>query len=167
MSDIRLETERLTLVPFTSSDAQLLLAGIRRPDWSTGYPTEGDLVIARMIAKNPASFVSTNRFGPYTVIERTRRLWIGGVGFMGPPDRDGAVELGYGIASEWWNRGMATEAVCGLLELAWSQPSVSRVFARTEPSNMASARVVEKAGMFFVGMENELRHYAVVRQHDT
>ena len=119
-----------------------------------------------MVAKNPANFSPTNRFGPYKLIERASGLLIGGVGFMGPPSPDGAVELGYGIAPEWRNRGVATEAVRGLLELAWSQPSVERVFATTDPSNPASARVLEKAAMSFVRMEGELRYYEVTRQPD-
>ena len=153
MKEIRLETERLLLMPFTGADAHRLLSGIRQRDWSAGYPTDGDLEIVRMVAKNPANFSPTNRFGPYKLIERASGLLIGGVGFMGPPGPDGAVELGHGIAPEWRNRGVATEAVRGLLELAWSQPSVARVFATTDPSNAASARVLEKAAMSFVRME--------------
>jgi RimJ/RimL family protein N-acetyltransferase len=115
-----------------------------------------------MVAKNPTRFSSDNRFGPYTIIDRASGLVIGGAGFIGPPAEDGTVEIGYGIAAEWRNRGIATEAVHGLLQFAWSQPGVERVFATTDPSNASSARVLEKAGMSFVRMQGTLKYYEIV-----
>lgn len=163
MSHGEIGTQRLVLVPFTSADAQHLLSGIRQPNWSDGYPTEGDLEIARMVAKAPTSLSSANRFGPYKIIVRTSGLVIGGAGFMGPPGKDSAVEIGYGVAAEWRNRGIATEAVRGLIEFVWSQSAVQRVFATTDESNAASARVLEKAGMSYVWMQAGLKYYEVTR----
>jgi RimJ/RimL family protein N-acetyltransferase len=166
MRNSEIETQRLVLVPLTSVDAQGLLSGVRQPNWSAGYPTEGDLEIAQMVAKAPSTFVAANRFGPYIIIDRASCLLIGGAGFIGPPGEDGAVEIGYGVAAEWRNRGIATEAVRGLLQFAWSQPEVGRVFATTDPSNAPSARVLEKAGVSFVRMQSGLKYYEITRAQD-
>ena len=40
---------------------------------------------------------------------------VGNGGFKGPPDASGAVEIGYEIATEYWKRGLATEAVRGMI----------------------------------------------------
>ena len=154
-----LETRRLLLVPFSRSDADAVLAGVRQSNWSAGYPTEGDVEIARMVAKSPDDSNRPDSFGTFKVVERESGLVIGGAGFLGPPDTAGAVEIGYGLAPEWRSRGLATEAVLGLLAFAWSQPSVRRVFATTDLSNKASARVLEKAGMSRVRMDKDLMYY--------
>jgi len=47
-----IRTARLNLVPVEPSDAHAALSGDRRADWVSDYPTEGDLVIASLIANN-------------------------------------------------------------------------------------------------------------------
>ena len=165
MAGLELTTKRLVLVPFLHGDAVAVLSGARQSDWSAGYPTEGDLEIARMVATRQGEVDSPEEFGPYKVCERQSGLVIGGAGFLGAPGERGAVEIGYGIAPEWRNRGVATEAVGRLLAFAWSHPTVQRVVASAHPSNTASVRVLEKAGMSHLRTENELAHYEVTRPH--
>lgn len=163
MARSHLETRRLLLVPVTRSDADAVLSGVRQSNWSEGYPTEGDVEIAQMMAKAAADSTRFDLFGPFNVVERESGMVIGGAGFLGPPDDQGAVEIGYGLAPERRNRGLATEAVFGLLAFAWSEPSVQRVFATTDPANIASARVLEKAGLSRVRITNELVYYESAR----
>ena len=62
--------------------------------------------------------------------------------------RDGAhrIEVGYAVARPMWGRGYATEAVRVVLALALLAPSIHRVWACVDLANVASARVLEKAG---------------------
>jgi ribosomal-protein-alanine N-acetyltransferase len=57
------------------------------------------------------------------------------------------VELGYVLAREWWGRGLMTEAARAAIEWALADPAIFRVWAVTDVDNVASARVLEKAGM--------------------
>ncbi|MBI1847928.1 MAG: GNAT family N-acetyltransferase [Candidatus Rokubacteria bacterium] len=57
------------------------------------------------------------------------------------------VELGYAIARPHWGRGYATEAARRIVEWALADPAISRVWAYCHVDNVASARVLEKAGM--------------------
>lgn len=75
---------------------------------------------------------------------------VGNGGFVGEPDEDGTVEIGYEIASEYWNRGFATEAVRGFLDHAFSQPNVQKVIAHTLGSKNASNSVLQKVGMTYI-----------------
>ena len=59
------------------------------------------------------------------------RTLVGWGGFKGPPDADGAVEIGYAVAPAWEGRGVATAAVAELLREAWAAPGVRRVLAHT------------------------------------
>ena len=47
----------------------------------------------------------------WEMILKSENLIIGGVCFKGPPDENGAVEIGYGIEVEFWNHGYTTEAL--------------------------------------------------------
>jgi RimJ/RimL family protein N-acetyltransferase len=56
-------------------------------------------------------------------------------------------ELGYVLAREWWGRGLMTEAARAAIGWALAEPAIFRVWAVTDVDNLASARVLEKAGM--------------------
>ena len=64
--------------------------------------------------------------------------------------------VGWRSAREHWGRGIATEAVRVLLEHAFDDLGLERLFAHHFPWNPASGRVLEKAG---------LRREGVLRGH--
>jgi len=55
--------------------------------------------------------------------------------------------LGYGIGRAWWGRGLATEAARAALDYAFLDLGVAKVWARADPRNVASVRILEKLGM--------------------
>jgi len=75
---------------------------------------------------------------------------VGSGGFKGGPDPDGFVEIGYEIASEYWNRGFGTEAARGMVDMAFSRAEVRAVRAHTLAEKNASNRILQKLGMQFV-----------------
>lgn len=79
---------------------------------------------------------------------------IGELCFKGVTEK-GAAEIGYGVAEDYQGRGYATEAVSALTDWALSQPSVTCVVAETEASNIASQRVLGKAGFVPTGEVGE------------
>jgi RimJ/RimL family protein N-acetyltransferase len=56
-------------------------------------------------------------------------------------------ELGFVLARRYWGRGYMTEAVTAVIEWAQRRGGVYRVWAVCDIDNIASARVMEKAGM--------------------
>jgi ribosomal-protein-alanine N-acetyltransferase len=68
------------------------------------------------------------------------------------------LELGYVLARVHWNRGYMTEAVKAVIVWALDQPSIYRVWSVCDVENLASARVMEKAGMTKEGI---LRRWSV------
>ncbi len=65
--------------------------------------------------------------------------------------KDKTAEIGYGIAENYQGCGYATEAVSALADWALKQPEISCVTAETEESNIASQKVLEKAGFMPTG----------------
>ena len=56
------------------------------------------------------------------------------------------VELAYALVAEYWNRGLATEMALAILRLAFEQLGLTDIVCFTLPTNLASRRVMEKAG---------------------
>ncbi len=71
---------------------------------------------------------------------------IGTGGYFGPPGDSDEVEIGFSILPTWRCRGYATELARALVENAFTDPRVRIVVAHTALGNLASCRVLEKAG---------------------
>ena len=70
-------------------------------------------------------------------------------------------ELGYSIDRAAWGQGFATEAVSAVTSRAFSECSdLNRLRAKTHPLNVASQRVLLKAGFLREGV---LRQNSVLR----
>lgn len=67
-------------------------------------------------------------------------------------------ELGYYLAEEYWGKGIMTQAVRLLCDNVFSHSDILRIFAEPFTHNIASRRVLEKAGF---SLEGILRHNAV------
>lgn len=79
-------------------------------------------------------------------------------GMIHPRRRPNGVEFGYVLAKAEWGKGTMTEALKALLDWTLAQPEIWRAQAFCDIENVASARVMEKAGMSFEGL---LRGYSV------
>jgi [ribosomal protein S5]-alanine N-acetyltransferase len=93
-------------------------------------------------------------FGVWVMIERDRRTVVGDIGFHGPPDETGRVEIGYSVVPSSRRRGYATEAARALVEWARSQPSVRVVVAGCDVGNEPSTRTLERVGFQRTGVVN-------------
>jgi RimJ/RimL family protein N-acetyltransferase len=118
--------------------------GVR--EFLTG-PEVSESFLARLHETAPAD-LWRDGFGVVQLIDR--RL-IGFCSFVGPPDAEGSVEIGYGIAPGFEGQGYATEAARLLIEQAIASGRVRRVRAHTLPERNASTRVLEKCGFQYRG----------------
>ncbi len=71
----------------------------------------------------------------------------GGVGLQPMTDVNRrTAEIGYWIGADFWGRGIATEAVTLVTDWAFGAHGFLRIFAEPFAGNLASRRVLEKAG---------------------
>lgn len=77
---------------------------------------------------------------------------IGGCGFKDEPC-SGRVEIGYSVAPDRRNRGVATSAIEILARLAFKSAEVYEVLAKVNELNGPSTRVVQKLGFTKLGTE--------------
>lgn len=86
----------------------------------------------------------------FLIIDDDGRV-AGECGTKAPPDADGMVEIGYGLAAGSRGRGLGTAAVAALVEWLSSAASVRRIEAEVHSQNIASQRVIERQGLVRLG----------------
>ena len=89
-------------------------------------------------------------WGGYLAVDSETRQIVGSCAFKEAPS-DGVVEIAYFTYPDFEGRGYATAMAHNLFQLAAGAPEVSRVIAHTLPESNASARVLARIGMRFVG----------------
>ncbi|WP_042375292.1 GNAT family N-acetyltransferase [Streptacidiphilus neutrinimicus] len=141
-----LRTERIELRPITPTVAAALRAGGSGGlDWLGGAPFEGTVDACGGLLKAHEAGLYQEAWGAYAIVLRDEGVAVGGVGFHGAP-RDGSCEIGYDLVPPARGRGLATEAARLVTAFALTQPGVDYVVAHTEPDNVASQAVLERAG---------------------
>src|SRR3954454_16394848 len=115
---------RLDLVPLTPATLRMVaehdLAAVERHlDVRVGDGWEGGVPAQRRL-RQLAAYPSEQPWLVRAVVARADRRVVGSVGFHGPPDDGGRVEIGYDIVAGDRRRGYAREAVRALLAWAWS-----------------------------------------------
>ncbi|MFA9381862.1 MAG: GNAT family N-acetyltransferase [Acetanaerobacterium sp.] len=153
MCDIRVDTERLLLLPISYGCMRSLIDGTQTElekqgflicdDWISLEVLQYLDIIRALMSKDTAP----DGFFTWAVIERDSRVIIGDVGFKGHPNELGVIDIGYGIAACARGKGYATEAVTALLAWAFSQPGARRVSAECLDDNSASIHILKKMGM--------------------
>jgi RimJ/RimL family protein N-acetyltransferase len=158
-----IQTPRLDLVPASISLLEAALAGDAelarelRAELPSSWPPEHYDRQTVEYSLDHLRSSGESGWGTYLVVERvdgTRRL-AGFGGFKGQPAGDGTVEIGYSIVAECQRRGLATEAVHGFLQYAFTDTRVTRVIAETLPELIPSQRVLYKAGFSLLGKGSE------------
>jgi ribosomal-protein-alanine N-acetyltransferase len=153
----RLETERLILRPFSMEDLHPLHSIVSRkavvkylPEGTLSLDEVGSTLswLIRCYKENTPS-----RIIKFTVavIDRGSSRLIGWVG-LGPLQFDTSqIEIYYGLAEEYWGKGLATEAARSMLAFGFNTLGLERISAVVKPGNAASSRVIEKLGMKYLG----------------
>jgi RimJ/RimL family protein N-acetyltransferase len=139
----RVETERLILLPATTHDVDRMVeldADAQVMRFITGgLPTSRADVEHRVRETRGFLFVAT---------ELASGEFVGW--FSIRPSAPAERELGYRLRRRSWGRGLAAEGARAMIEAAFSDPDVSRVWAQTMTVNAASRRVMERCGLRFV-----------------
>ena len=147
-----LETKRLQLIPFTldlkkaamNDRARLVeMLGVFVPEhWPEPDLAEALPVFVERMEKAPSAPV-----WDWIAIHRLDQGVIGGIGFMEGPDKDGVVEVGYDIITEYRKQGYATEMARSLIAWTFQETDIKVVAASCLDDNVGSIKVLENVGM--------------------
>jgi ribosomal-protein-alanine N-acetyltransferase len=81
------------------------------------------------------------------------RPLIGWAGLQYLPDTD-EIEVGYLLDKGHWGRGLATEAARASVRFGFDALGIETIVGVVHPENVASQRVLEKAGLSYVERAN-------------
>lgn len=79
----------------------------------------------------------------------------GVINLKGPPDARSRVEVGYEIAPQFRRKGIASEALRGVIGWCLKQPGVNAIQARTLPDNNLSAHMLKGIGFDRLGPQRD------------
>jgi ribosomal-protein-alanine N-acetyltransferase len=156
-----IETEHLLLRQFTAADLELYSECIFADPDVTRFLPKRDISPrerAERVLKYFGEHWQKHGFGDWAVTDKADGQLIGHCGLNFVPEA-GEVEVEYALAKAYWGRGIATEAARASLRYAFETLKLERVIALADPKNIASWRVMEKAGLtyqkevFFFGMQ--------------
>jgi RimJ/RimL family protein N-acetyltransferase len=158
-----IRTERLELLAFTPEVIEALLAhdgeravellGASVPgDW----PDRHDERFLRLRLGQLRAHGDLQEWSVRGVVLVDEGALVGHIGFHGPPGmnalrRPDGVEIGYSIFPAYRRRGIATEAVRGLIAWARDERGINAFVASVSPENDASLGVVGNLGFEHVG----------------
>ena len=170
MNEPLFETERLLVRHFTVDDASAYLEIYRDPEvWrflGGGDPLSSLEQTRDLLERRVARNLERAPYGQWAVVVRDTDLLIGTVLLL--PLEDGPeVEVGYHFGQFAWGKGYATEVTRGAIRYGFDVIGLEQICGVVFPENVASQRVLEKAGMTNQGMRLtfgfDLMYYTIDR----
>ena len=165
VTNIRIETERLILRPWTQDDLEDMYAyasveGVgEMAGWTYHKSREETQTILN-------SFISHRK--TFALELKDNGKVIGSLGIeehnaaeFDAPDLYGR-ELGYVLSKEYWGRGLMTEAVCSVIDCCFETLNYDFLTCSHFQRNPRSRRVIEKGGFQYIKDISYETHYGTV-----
>lgn len=99
-----------------------------------------------------------HNFGGWAIVEKDHPdniIGFGGLSYKLYGEEE-KLNLGYRFASRAWGKGYATEFAKKAIEYGLNEKNKEEIFAIVRPGNIASVKVLEKAGMIRIGTLNDV-----------
>ena len=120
-------------------------------EWPDDDLKEAFPVFEELLKKN-----GNDGFNIWLIIEKENNRIIGSAGFIGKPDDEGNIEIGFGIVPSRRGNGFCHEAVSALLRWGFNQDEVNGIIARCDKSNIASRKSIMKLGFKYFSEKDDL-----------
>ncbi len=152
-----LETPRLLLRRLALDDAGDVFAYASDPEVAryTAWNAHRTIDDTLLFLNGVLTLYANRQVAPWGVVHKADRKVIGTCGFVSWNVRHHRAEIAYAIGHRYWNQGLTTEAVREIIAFGFTRMQLNRIEARCDVPNVASARVMEKAGMTFEGVLRE------------
>lgn len=170
-----IETERLLLRSMSVDDAEGMFAYASDPEVTryVVWETHGTVDDSRAFLELTVSAYQSGEPAGWGIVHKKDGKFVGTCGVVSWSPEHARAEIGYVLARSYWGRGLVTEAVRAMIRFGFERLNLNRIEARCIEENMASARVMEKAGMryegtlrqqeFVKGAYRDMKYYAILR----
>jgi len=141
-------------------NSRIYLDKLSPQDFESFYSLTGNEKVMAMITERPLSkeeamkkfnyFLENNEihksFGSFKVLEMGSSKLLGFAKLEITKEKPEEAEIGYMLLPEFWGRGFGNEIAEILLKIAISDPNLTRVYANTDPNNVASRKILINNG---------------------
>lgn len=149
-----LQTERLILRRFMESDAEAMFQNWASSAENLTYVTwdpHPDVEVTRNSIRNWVAFYANPNYYKWDIcLKENPEQVIGDISIVEMHEEDLSCEIGYVLGKNYWGRGLMTEALKAVLDFCFTQAGFQKVKDRYASLNLASGRVMEKAGMSYL-----------------
>ena len=151
MNTYIIETERLRLREFNSTDGELIFELLNSQGWlkyigSRSIATIEDAV--NYIETKLQKGYRESGFGFYLVELKATGVKTGMCGLVKREGLDD-VDIGFALLPQYENKGYAYESSMAVIQYAKNKLKINKLAAITMPSNLTSVKLIEKLGMKF------------------
>ena len=149
-----IETPRLTLRKAVREDAQAMFRNWASDPEVTKYLTWPTHETVETTARVLDMWISEyEKDSCYQWMIELKELGepIGTITVVRQKETVGEAEIGYCIGSNWWHKGIVSEALAAVIEFLFTQVGMNRIAARHDPNNPHSGGVMRKCGMRYEG----------------
>jgi ribosomal-protein-alanine N-acetyltransferase len=156
---VSIETSRLLLRRFEEKDTKDMFER-----WAA------DPEVTKYISWGPHKDMETSRQRILSWLEGYKRnnsyVWaiefkrngaaIGSISVELADDKSESCEVGYCLSKEYWSCGIMTEALLAVMHFLFYEVGYRRIRAKHDNLNIASGRVMQKAGMKYIKLESRV-----------
>lgn len=162
-----IQTERLIILPLSYGQLEKYIRNDHSLDMELNLNTTSRIMsqelreaLTETILPNVADTSKNYLFSTlWTIILKTQNKMAGDLCFVGEPNEEGEVEIGYGTYQEFQGKGYMTEAIRAMNEWAARQSDVKAIVASTEKTNAASFSVLQKNDFNKSGEDDSMCHW--------
>lgn len=142
-----LQSERLILRDFTENDWETVFRYQSNPEYLKYYSSRSRTEIDSKKLVN--LFISWQKEVPRTknqlaIILKKENKLIGNCGLRKADPNATEAELGFELDPDYWNQGIALEAVRMILKFGFEDLKIHRIWSITKAENIAARKLVEK-----------------------
>ena len=155
LKDVRLETDRLIIVPFKMQDIEAVHQMLSNEEVMRYLP-DGVMSLEKSKETLERLIECYDKNTPERIAKLTLAVarkedgkivgWCG-LGPLGFAPEE--IEIYYGLIPDCWGRGITTEAAKAVLDFAFKATKLEKIVAIVRPENGASIRVIEKIGLVY------------------
>lgn len=143
-------TSRLRLRPIAAGDAEAIFAAYARDAEVTRYLTWRPHASLHETEALVAASIDGPAHRTYVLTDPDGGSAFGAFDLRAPAA--GHLSFGYVLARAHWGQGLMTEALTPVVHWALARPGIWRIGAVADIDNIASARVMQKAGLVREGI---------------
>ncbi len=167
--EVIFETDRLLVRRYVEGDAEAFFELNTDPEVLRFVPDKALLNVEQarqILIDHPIADYRKHGYGRGACILKSTGEQIGFAGLK-YLDELGEVDVAYRLLPAFWGRGLATEAAIASVRLGFEELGLKQVIGLVMPKNIASVRVLEKAGLRYTETvtfwEKEFSKYVITQ----